>query len=123
MLSGHLAETIMRVYDIRPTTAELIMDIAELVDRVAKMEYSIGRKDSAQPEQRWILCSERLPEKDDLYLVTHIDYENDYLIALGFYELVDNKWYDLEKSDEELEEIDVVAWMPLPEPYREGDKE
>lgn len=40
-----LRNEIMRVYDTRPSTAEGIMDIAEIVDRIAKREYERGRKD------------------------------------------------------------------------------
>lgn len=42
MNSGHLKETLMRVYDMRPSTAEAIMEIAEHIDRIAKKEYARG---------------------------------------------------------------------------------
>lgn len=41
-LSGHLKETLMRVYDMRPSTAEEVMEIAEHIDRIAKSEYARG---------------------------------------------------------------------------------
>ena len=70
---------------------------------------------SAQPEQRWIPCSERLPEKYGAYIVT--DIYGDVEIA-SFQE----HW----RHDEEiqawwLEEygfIEALAWMPLPEPWK-----
>ena len=61
---------------------------------------------SAQPEQRWIPCSERLPEygievltinKDDEYEINHI----------------------IDDEDGEWFWNGAVAWMPLPEPYKE----
>ena len=70
--------------------------------------------------QEWILCSERLP-KDEIayYLVTLVDYsqltyrDRDTDIA---------RWdYDRRKGLESwhwCKEREVIAWMPLPEPYR-----
>lgn len=72
----------------------------------------------AQPEPQWIPCIERLPEEDGgLYLVT--DYSKSigrrrrhisrcYMNKLGF-------WSDVPIGYE------VVAWMPLPEPYVEKE--
>ena len=44
-LSGHLKETLMRVYDVRPTIAGSMMDISEIIERIAKQEYIRGRID------------------------------------------------------------------------------
>ena len=60
---------------------------------------------SAQPEQRWIPCSERLPEEAGWY------------IASGVRD-VGNRWYSTLHGWEETT-FRVVAWMPLPEPYGE----
>lgn len=71
---------------------------------------------SVQPKQRWIPCSERLPEYDgEMYLVTdyceqinrkrlHVSYC--YVNREGF-------WSDVPMG------YKVIAWMPLPEPYVE----
>lgn len=61
---------------------------------------------SAQPEQRWIPCSERLPKTYGAYLVQDVcgtifvDYWRGYWLA----------------------KTTMVAWMPLPELYRGGDE-
>ena len=66
----------------------------------------------AQPEQRWIPCSERLPEKNCRCLTTNT--------AWGAFEVDFNVWingewlYPNEKP---------IAWMPLPEPYKGGKHE
>ena len=72
---------------------------------------------SAQPEQRWIPVTERMPEYDDEYLVTKKCFgwncKEYYEPDIARYEKRDG-WH---KSDE------VLAWMPLPEPYQAERRE
>ena len=75
---------------------------------------------SAQPEQRWITCSERLPEEDGQYLITvkykHVNdsYEDVYAEHGEWY---DGRW-DMFCFGHCGEVEDIIAWMPLPEPYK-----
>ena len=62
----------------------------------------------------WIPCSERLPEKDGLYIVSVINDHNRRYSKTCWYH-GHEKWFARQ---------DVIAWMPLPEPYREdGDND
>ena len=72
------------------------------------------RNTSTQPEQRWIPCEERLPEKKDYYLVTydgeiHGD-DGKRFTSIEYW--TGKKW----------SEMTVYAWAPLPEPYKEGSE-
>lgn len=63
-------------------------------------------------ELAWIPCSERLPEHRLYVLVT---YKYEYgLIDNGitWYSETENKWNTFRE---------VIAWMPLPDPYKGGD--
>ena len=60
--------------------------------------------------QGWIPCSERLPEKGELVLVT---VWNDVTIAWR------NIYGGWDSAEDMYEKGDVIAWMPLPNPYRE----
>ena len=86
---------------------------------------------SAQPEQRWVPCSEWIPKENGRYLVTrglnacgnlwNRTYIVNYSDLMG---LKKNKvWWDgnVGKSDFETYD-DVIAWMPLPEPFKEVPK-
>lgn len=79
-------------------------------------------KPYAQTEQRWILCSEQLPEYTGSYLVTLTD-DGDEWGDICFWEnQCGGRWIDFFEDDGEFREIDnVIAWMPLPEPYK-GDE-
>ena len=94
-----------------------------------KEVYGVLQKLSpVTPKQKWISCSERLPEKNGLYLAwivwpyydeptfSIINYDAD-VEAFGEWK----EYYHPETLgylDREFEEFDkVIAWMPLPEPY------
>ena len=63
-----------------------------------------------KPTNKWVLCSERLPDKDDDYLVTKVVSNISYVHILGF---GNGRFY----------EDGAIAWMPLPKPYRGTDNE
>ena len=66
---------------------------------------------SAQQEQRWIPCSERLPEpRIDVWC------NSDMGQMVGYYEENVETWYGRDYL-----ELMVTAWMPLPEPYKGGE--
>lgn len=67
---------------------------------------------AAEPKTgKWIPCKERLPEENGEYLVTRE--------AKGKYNFV-----EIVKKTNVSGDIasDIVAWMPLPEPYKEGEQ-
>ena len=77
---------------------------------------------SAQPEQRWIPCSEKFPSPCVVVLV-----QTKYsVIATAYYK--DGKWYSYPQWGEytsdgwkqkDLVIGSVIAWRPLPEKYEE----
>lgn len=77
---------------------------------------------SADAEQGWIPCSERLPK------------ENEYVGNVCKYYLIQDEYGDMHVAHlssrgwETIESIkalgcDVIAWMPLPKPYRKDGEE
>ena len=96
---------------------------------ISHIEIEIATLPSAQPEQRWIPCSERLPERGEDVLVTR-DYDGRkdnnkscrYVeVASCYGEDDDITWSSF--SDEykmHPKNHYVVAWMPLPKPWK-GD--
>lgn len=73
------------------------------------------------PLEKWISCSERLPEADDPFEVLCCDIHGNQLITHPFSSEEANTGYCAES--EECYLYDCVAWMPLPEPYTEDADE
>jgi hypothetical protein len=67
---------------------------------------------SVQPEQWWIPCSERLPEKDGHYLCSFKMPKRIDKIYVGLAYRTYGRWYGYMDNE-------IIAWMPLPEPYKE----
>lgn len=73
---------------------------------------------------KWIPCSERLPEEDGQYLITvkykHVNdsYEDIYAEHGEWY---DGRW-DMFCFGHCGEVEDIIAWMPLPEPYKKDTR-
>lgn len=61
----------------------------------------------------WRLCKNELPEKNEYVIITVKDKDNNVYTLFGFINEGDDQWYrySIEEGDE------VIAWMPLPEPY------
>ena len=75
---------------------------------------------SAQLEQQWIPCSERLPEDGERVLATHLcsRFNPDRQVTEHIYE---NGEFLL-GWDMDLNMGEIIAWMPLPAPYQEGEQ-
>ena len=66
---------------------------------------------SAQPEPQWIKCSDRLPQEAGEYLIAVEMMDGTYEADMDIFN--GKKWQYAKRRD-------VIAWMPLPQPYR-GD--
>lgn len=67
---------------------------------------------------QWIPCSERYPEQDERVIVTVGGYD------CSVWDCMSNRGDDYFWEDEQglyHNKYEVLAWMPLPEPYKEGN--
>ena len=79
-----------------------------------------------EKENGWIPVTERLPEEDGRYLVTFkngikvcmVGYGSCKRTVLGY--PIGHGWYSLEEAQYYAEDS-IIAWMPLPEPYKEDE--
>jgi hypothetical protein len=89
-------------------TIEILNRIRCTIREDSLEEQALVYAISALAEPQWIPCSERLPEERQEILATTTDN------AWGDVVIIRTYYKEMHKS--------VIAWMPLPEPYRE-DKE
>ena len=103
-------------------------EMASDMEHLCTVSDYVSFLESLQPEPRWIPVSERLPEDDDIVLITM----DDSITVRGeFFEQISNElgffkegvWHWGYEIGECYwpETTHVTAWMPLPEPYKENE--
>ena len=76
---------------------------------IGAFENIIEKLPSVQPENKWTPCRKKLPEKEGFYLVQAL-MNGDIFVA---------RWEGCYWGVK----TPIVAWRPLPDPYRGGDSE
>lgn len=112
------------IYDVIAVIQQ-IKPRSKAIERIERGVYSLP---SAQPEPRWIPCSERLPEEYGEFLVTMtekakakdlgFDIDETYIRKMRYNS---NGWQlprHIPSWINEAVKDEVLAWMPLPEPYK-----
>ena len=96
-----------------PTYTDPINVLTEVRDRIKQLPFA----------QRWIPCEERLPEDVEIgeEYPTVIFCTSDGAVYVGGYEHLGGKWWYMDTWEAEAK--GVVAWMPLPEPWRGEEDE
>ena len=117
-----LGEWIIAHYTDTFTGDDAGLVFAHLIDRAETID--IGKGDKIM---KWIPCTERLPEKSGRYLVTRkfnaLFSLWDKVDILNYSDLMGLKkekiWWSGNVGKSDFEKFDdVIAWMPLPEPYK-----
>lgn len=93
-----------------------IFEVAEAVDLAVD-----ALKEKNERKQEWIPCSERVPKESGYYIV-QTDGSHGHVIDIAeFGRLWIKKCEDFGWGWNKASR--VIAWMPLPEPYKRGETE
>lgn len=127
----HARDLIYR-QDVIKTVTDWLMDLFMDAENVKPLTDRILELPSAQPEQRWIPCSERLPEVHESgNSFSGLFMQSKPVLVYGVPEYEENAGFHVVTYCDDLDgntywstELDAVtingvtAWMPLPEPYK-----
>ena len=106
--------------------------------KLIEAEVAINGLRALPSAQQWIPCSERLPEERDWYLgifkepdtgwINPIPFICDYLLGTKTKATTKEGWIlkghtDREEYIDYYFNLECVAWMSLPEPYKGGEKD
>ena len=100
------ADKLYKYIDDEIYTTDKYAEVEDILDIIAEF--------AEETPNKWIPCSERLPERDESVLAYHRDVSFDYQYV-SWIDDYSGKWAGFcgSLSDE------VLAWMPLPEGYKE----
>jgi len=115
-------ETILHHLELMPsaqptyTDAE-IQKMQDLEQAQIEKAYQLGREDAQPP---WIPCSKKLPDESDAYLVTNCNCVCP--VELAVFKADGAYWTDAYVG-ERYKNGYILAWMPLPKPYKPHEVE
>lgn len=121
-----LAISALEKQDVSDTNVGDMINRQAAIDEIRKCRFVVDAIEKiiglppAQPEQRRIPVSERLPEEDDYKsCIECLDgavwyFTENGTMGLGYYYESTKEW---STTDDLKTDGKVVVWMPLPEPY------
>lgn len=121
-------ELICRLKTKKESVELVNLDYAEGLKDAYEIAIEIVNQLAEERNDGWIPCSEKLPENDDDVLCwyeyrimqgTH-EGEMNQEYGIGYYRKYYKRWYGEVSSGRDCK---VIAWMPLPKPYKEDEEE
>lgn len=121
-------ELICRLKTKKESVELVNLDYAESLKDAYEIAIEIVKQLKEEHNDGWIPCSEKLPENDDDVLCwyeyrimqgTH-EGEMNQKFEIGYYNKYFKRWGGEVSSGRDCK---VIAWRPLPEPYKEDEEE
>lgn len=105
----------------REEALQILDTIPTIGEQVDALEMAI---EALEQEPKWIPVTERLPKDSGEYLVTVTDVEDKSYLHTDISWFAHPTDYDIEHGEwrELMEDEEIIAWQPLPEPYEESEE-
>lgn len=124
MTKEEAIQEIQMSYDISEDAKDMAIEALQAqttLDDVSTA-YENGYRQGKFEAQQWIPCSERLPKTSGVYIVARWfgdGFEKRILSDACYFDGSDT-WYDDTRLNHGREYVThkIVAWMPLPSPYK-----
>ena len=101
---------------------QAVLEITNMPSAQPEPSTEIMERSSQYYHDGWIPCNERLPNKTDCYITTLKDDIGYFVCPIDWNESFGGRWqdvfYDNDPYGEYRDVSNVIAWMPLPEPYK-----
>lgn len=120
-------------WNISVGSSKGLEDAIDVIDNAPAVEYPFYQEayqtgfeegKNERPQGEWISVSERLPEDMQRVLIwfeyfRYGDFNCMYQ-TYGFGYVCDGKWSPFINGETGWQDYRVIAWQPLPEPYKKG---
>ena len=111
-------------------TAKLLKEAAETIETLSeKVRAANMERSTAYYHGGWVPVKERLPEEREWYLAVFKEKDTGFQLIPRVADYIgkgENKWRIIDEKglcQEYRDILECIAWMPLPEPYREDGAE
>lgn len=112
---------------VKPRIAEMLLEAnfegcgkEDKAEFETEFEMTLTLAEKALEQTKWIPVSERLPENPGRYLayiVNKHDSKLQYIMTCDYFVNGFSNWF----PDDDCASDNVIAWMPLPKPYKESE--
>ena len=95
----------------------------EAFEKIVERLCSVGGcDDCCEYNNGWIPCSERLPDKAGYEVIATLENScGQRRVAIIFTGYGDESFWHCNNKEIDIEVWKVIAWQPLPDPYKEND--
>lgn len=95
--------------------------VAQMNERTRLKHMIADAPTIEERKTQWISCDDKVPIVSGEFLVTLTDADGEWVSTAEWNTTFGGRWQDIFPDDGYRDISNVIAWMPLPEPYEGGN--